>query len=404
MKKVLLYYNFSYPVGGGDYLPLLFASYLKDRCDVTLAVDLKAGFEKSAAFFKMDSELSGLRVVQLMPEGYTLAAHDFRCSLHRSRQLKKLAAGADVRISTCNVIDFGKPGRHFINIIDFGDDGFADYVNRRRVPLLKRMRRSLMGAVLRPIAGMRSKRVIIGDPRERIYPNSGYVERLLKEFYGPFNGALFYPPTTFTPGNAPAPARDPLKVVYIGRFNPKKRIPDIAGAVERARAASGLDLSLHLAGPNDPGEYGSLIRRMAEEKPWIRLVGPVYGEEKETFLRSGTYAIHAERDEAFGISVTEYLKAGCIPIVPDEGGTTEIVDSPALTYASDDEAAAILTRLLQDEAFREAQRTHCAKRAEAFSMRTYMENQRRVLDGILADAGETGRPASPHLATPRHAP
>ena len=28
MKKVLLYYNFSYPVGGGDYLPLVFAAAL----------------------------------------------------------------------------------------------------------------------------------------------------------------------------------------------------------------------------------------------------------------------------------------------------------------------------------------------------------------------------------------
>ena len=44
MKNVLLYYNFSYPLGGGDILPLTFASWLQSRCDLTLAVDSEAGF------------------------------------------------------------------------------------------------------------------------------------------------------------------------------------------------------------------------------------------------------------------------------------------------------------------------------------------------------------------------
>jgi len=361
MKKVLLYYNFSYPVGGGDYLPLVFAAELLKRAEVTLAVDMKSGYGKSAAFFGMDHALAGLRVEQLMPEGYTLAGHTFLSSWHRSRRLKRLARQADVCISTCNIIDFGKPGHHFINIIAFGNDGFADYVNHRRIPALRRLRRAFAETVLRRLSGMRSKRAIIRDPREHIYPNSEYVNRLLREFYSPFNGTLFYPPTTFTPADHDAPARDPLKVVYIGRFNPKKRIPDIAGIVERVRAASGQDLTLHLAGPQDPGEYGVFIRRLAEEKPWIKLVGPVYGEAKEDFLRSGTYAIHAERDEAFGISVTEYLKAGCIPIVPDEGGTTEIVASPRLTYSTDDEAAEILAQCVRASLWKASSRSSRAR-------------------------------------------
>ena len=389
MKKILLYYNFSYPVGGGDYLPLLFAEELMKHCDVTLAVDLKSGFEKSTAFFGMDSVLVGLHVEQLMPEGYTLAGHTFLCSWHRSRRLKRLARQADVCISACNIIDFGKPGHHFINIIAFGNDGFADYVNHCRVPALKRLRRTIAGTILRSLFGMRSKRAIIRDPREHIYPNSAFVNRMMQEFYSPFDATLFYPPTTFTAEEKHAPSRDPLKVVYIGRFNPKKGIPGIIGIVERSRTATGQDLTLHLAGPQDPGEYGVFIRKLVADKPWVKLVGPGYGEEKERFLRSGTYAIHAERDEAFGIAVTEYLKAGCIPIVPDEGGTTEIVNFPALTYHTDEDAAAILTRLLREGSFHQEALMHCTARAKVFSFETYMENQHRVLDRILAGADRT---------------
>lgn len=94
------------------------------------------------------------------------------------------------------------------------------------------------------------------------------------------------------------------------------------------------------------------------------------------------------REETFGISITEYLKAGCIPIVPDEGGTMEIVDSPALTYHTNEEAASILAKLLQDDTFHKEQLAHCEERAKAFTMDSYMEKQRQLLDRILSEAQE----------------
>ena len=109
----------------------------------------------------------------------------------------------------------------------------------------------------------------------------------------------------------------------------------------------------------------------------------MYGHDKDMLLLSSTYAIHAMRKEAFGISVTEYLKAGIIPIVPDEGGTPEIVDSPDLTYHTKEDAAQILARLISDNAFREAQRRHCSARAELFSRSAYMERQNTLLEDIL---------------------
>ena len=93
--------------------------------------------------------------------------------------------------------------------------------------------------------------------------------------------------------------------------------------------------------------------------------------------------LHAERHEAFGISVAEYLVSGNIAIVPDEGGSREVVDSPALSYRTDDEAASILSRLLTDASFREEQRLHCAERAKTFTRQAYIDRQRLLLDSIL---------------------
>ena len=100
---------------------------------------------------------------------------------------------------------------------------------------------------------------------------------------------------------------------------------------------------------------------------------------------SGSYAIHAERLEAFGIAIVEYLNAGNVAIVPDEGGTPEIVDSPALAYHTNSEAAKILARLITDEAFRKEQQRHCAERARFFSREAYLGRQRELLEQILND-------------------
>ncbi len=90
------------------------------------------------------------------------------------------------------------------------------------------------------------------------------------------------------------------------------------------------------------------------------------------------------REEAFGISITEYLKAGLIPVVPDEGGACEVVDNAALTYHTNDDAAEILIKLMDDAVFREQQRQRCMKRAADFSSEAYMKHQHELLKKIIA--------------------
>ena len=273
-------------------------------------------------------------------------------------------------------------------MIAFGDDAFKAFAlgnaGSRRLGAVKRAKRFFSDAVLRPLLGMRSKRSIICDSRLHIYPNSQYVAGMMAKYYGSFNSTVFSPPTLFEPKAAEAVGREALKVVYIGRIIQEKRITDLIGIVEKARAATGLPVTFHLAGRVDQSpSYGKTLADMAREREWLKFVGALYGEEKERFLMSGSFALHAERYEAFGISVAEYLVSGNIAIVPDEGGSREVVDSPALSYHTDDEAANILSRLLTDAAFREERRCHCAERAKTFTRQAYMERQQRLLDDIL---------------------
>ena len=390
-KKALIYFTcFGDSLGGRGYLPLLFIAELQRSCDVTLALDWSSNIRCIERLTGITIDISQLEVAYVKPQNRLLQRLDAIIPFYRTWRLKKLARDADICISTVNMFDFGKPAHHFIYLMrHFGDNAFYDYFMHQKplsgaARLRRKLRTCLAENFLRPLLGVRSTRKILSDPREHIYPNSQYVEKTMQSFYGQFNSIVFYPPTTFDFKRRGNVVRAPMHVVCIGRIIPEKRITDIINIVERARFISGHDIKLRIAGQLTPQTfYTEKIMRLASEKGWIDLVGALYGDEKEKFLLSGTYAVHARRDEEFGIAVAEYLKAGLIPVVPDEGGSCEIVSSSDLTYHTNEDAANLLSKLLLDEAFRKRQMTHCFERAKMFSCDAYMERQHNLLYKIL---------------------
>ena len=387
MKSVLLYYNFSYPLGGGDFLPLTFASWLQSRCELTLAVDSETGFRRALEAFGVPLDTERIKIAPLLPNGFNSRSHNFYWSYRRSLRLKRLAAKANICLSAANVIDFGRPAHHFINMLSGVDHAFSAQSGIVRPETS--VKHFLVNEVIRPIAGMRSKRRIFADGRERFYSNSKYVHARLTAFYGDFHDTIFYPPTTYEPEvSAEAPPREPLRVICLGRISPQKRITDIIDVVERARVLSGRDIKLTVAGPCGNGEYATRIRQIVETRKWITLVDGVFGKAKDTLLRSGCFAVHARRDEEFGIAVTEYLKAGLIPVVPDEGGSCEVVNKPELSYSTNEDAAAKLARLVSDTAFVEVMRRHCQSRAMEFSRSEYEKREGDLLEKILSGSSK----------------
>ena len=397
MKNVLIIHRFASAIAAGDcYQPLMFISELQKSCNVTLLLNRDFDIDGAARKFSVSIDPSRLTIKKLVPAPFPRFRH--LRAFHEARQLRAHARNADICISTASIVDFGRPAHYFIcRINDLGGHAFYDHVHAPNIKTrtgIRRLARKfgtwLEENVAKPAIGIRPLRKIFGNPLDHVYPTSSYVENVMRSYFGDFNSTLFYPPTTFE-FTAQGVERNPLRVAYIGRIYPEKRITDIIGIVERARAVSGKDLELHIAGELAPIPYVETIRQMASSRPWVKLAGPVYGKDKETFLLSAAYAIHAERVEPFGISITEYLKAGNIVIVPDAGGTTEIVDAPALTYHKSEEAAQILVRLIGDDAFREEQLRHCAERAKEFSCAAYMARQHALLAKMAGPTGATDR-------------
>lgn len=391
MKQVIVYFpTFDASFGGSEYLPLLFIEELQRRGHpVTLALDWPSDVAAAAQAYEIAIDFSKLAIVVLKPSAKWKQRLDSVIPVWTVRRLQRLAKDCDVCISAANMIDFGKPGHHFIYLLNrFGDNAFTDYVRHTPPPAglarwMRRLRTFAAEAILRPLFSVRSARKMLADPRERFYTNSEYVANVMRGFYGTFNNRLFYPPTIFepTPGDE---GRQPNKVVYLGRLTPLKGIRELILVVEKARRISGADLVFELAGCLPASAYAEEIKEMFRSRPWVRHVGEKYGSDKRAFLASGTYALHACREEAFGISVTEYLKAGVLPIVPDEGGSPEIAAAEELVFRDYDTAAAKLAALVQDPALHERLVSHCRSRAGMFAREAYLARQHELFEGILA--------------------
>ncbi len=390
MKKALVFFTcFNDTPGGSEYLPLLLVEELQQRgCEVTLALNWRSDVRRAADFFGVKIDFSRFKAETVKPKGDFARKIDAIIPFFSTRRLKVLAKDADICISAANAVDFGKGAHHFIYLLrTFGDNAFLDFIGHAPPrPLFSRFRQKaktfIAESLLRPLLGVRSTRRLLADGSQTIYPNSIYVDKVMRDFYGPFNGSVFYPPTTFE-FTRTGIKRDPLKVAVLGQVFPEKRVDRMIAIVRRAMEITGLDFTIEIGGALHDTPYVASLKAMAAKEGWIRLLGAKYGAEKEDFLLSATYAIHAERDEAFGISVVEYMKAGLIPIVPDEGGTGEVVAKSDLTYRTDEEAASMLARLATDAVFRSECAAHAAERAKAFSRSAYMKRQHELLERIV---------------------
>ena len=370
-------------IGGSEMLLFLIIKELQDRgYAVTVALQAGGDVGKGALDYGVDIDVSKVQVVHLSECGKLLRFVDRHLKFLWQWRLRRLGPKFDVCISCANPVDFGRPGIHFVYILTL-DIKFKAYFWGKDQSTLKGFRTKLVYAkdvIVAFLTRVRMPARIVRDSREVVLANSNYAKSCIESYYKCHIHDAFYPPTVFVPiCNVNSGVYD---VAYIGRFQPEKRVASLIEIVKRARDISGIDFRLRLAGHCPNVAEGLPIRELAAKYSWIKLEGTVVGEAKAKFLSECCFAIHGCKVEAFGISVTEYLKAGLIPVVPREGGSSEVVGLEDLVYDSDDVAADILVRLVKDKEFYDRCAAYCRERAKVFLADGYLERQMRLLDEL----------------------
>ena len=390
MKTALVYFTeisrTAGHIGGSEILLFLIIQELQRRgyC-VTVALQSGGDVVAGSRDYGVSIDATAQNVVQLSEGGCFLRLLDLHLKFLWQWRLRRLGPKYDVCISCANAVDFGRPGVHFIYMLTL-DEAFKEHFWKENTSFIRRVRLLCVcarDAIVKAMFGVRSVSRIVRDGREVVLPNSDFARRCIDDYYGSKVHSAFYPPTVFEPSHVEQVDRVYCTdIAYIGRFEPEKRIQALIDIVNKARNRSGVNLRLRLAGKCPDTDNGREIESLAEKYDWVKLEGTLYGDKKATFLASCKFAIHGCKIEAFGISITEYLKAGLVPIVPQEGGSSEVVGLDELAYGNDDEAVAVLCRLVKDRDFYDRCDKHCRERAGVFSADAYMDRQKSLLDEL----------------------
>ena len=396
MKTALVYFTeisrTTGHIGGSEMLLFLIIQELQRRgYDVTVALQSGGDVVAGSRDYGVSIDSDALKVIHLSESGRLLRLVDRHLKFLWQWRLRRLGPKYDVCISCANVVDFGRPGIHFIYMLTL-DEVFKEYIWKENTTLARRMRHwcvCVRDAAVKVMCGVRSVAEVVRDGREVVLPNSDFVRSCIDDYYGSKVHPAFYPPTVFEPSRVEhvetcreGGMEGCVDIACIGRLAPEKRICALIDIVRKARERSGVDFKLRFAGKRPDDDNGRSIKALAEKCDWIKLEGALYGDEKASFLASCKFAMHGCKVEAFGISITEYLKAGLVPVVPQEGGSSEVVGLDELAYDNDDEAAEILVRLAADEAFYRKCLVHCMERGKVFSASAYMNRQKELMDEL----------------------
>jgi glycosyltransferase involved in cell wall biosynthesis len=374
--------------GGSESVLMWLIEALK--CDYEVTVLTTGGWDRDALNDYYGTQVSQEDVrVRFAPVPFLLQRLDIAAlrGAWYQRFAREIAAEYDVRISAYNLTDWGLPAIHFI-----ADFSWKLEIRDRLDPPTPGMiyRKSpLRKAYLRIAAayGRPSDRNVFKD--DLVISNSRWSNAVLKEHCGVDCAAVVYPPVWAQFSDVPWNEKEQA-FVMIGRIAPEKQIERAIEILEAVRMR-GHTVRLHICGLVGNDLYGRRIARLCRaHSDWISLEGLVSGANKARILTHCRFGIQTRGAEPFGISIAEMVKAGAIVFAPNDGGQTEILDSPDLLFASVNDAVNKISAILSSVDKQVALRLHLARRTEMFSAEKFVERSFSALESSFSSQPRIG--------------
>ena len=167
-----------------------------------------------------------------------------------------------------------------------------------------------------------------------------------------------------------------------GRFAPDKRQMDLL-PVARLLADEGFEEPFCLVGGTEsfPAYFEAIREKIASEGlANVSVVPNRPLSEVVEILRSTAIYVHLTVNEPFGITTAEAMAAGCIPLVHDSGGQTEIVPWPELRWKALPELARKIRHLAADPDVLRTWRARCQEHVLSFAEERFQDTLLGFLD------------------------
>jgi glycosyltransferase involved in cell wall biosynthesis len=232
----------------------------------------------------------------------------------------------DLLISAYNAADLGCPGMQYIHWVKVVEGG--KYYKYNRI----------------------SQFAMDGLKSNFSWANSHFVAQKIQKTYG-IESQVIYPPVVIKSSDIPWTAKEEA-FICSGRLIEAKSPHRIIEILKQVRA-QGFKVKLYLTGGGG-GIYALQYQRFLAQliksnQDWVILCKNLSYEDYTKVLYRCKYGIHFKQ-EPFGISIAEMLKAGALPFVRNQGGQVEIVgsDHNNLLFENDQDAVAKITHVLSN--------------------------------------------------------
>jgi len=224
---------------------------------------------------------------------------------------------------------------------------------------------------------------------QRIFvANSKFTKYIIERHFRRM-AAVVYPPVELKKiRSCPSIGHRENTVVAISRFRLAKeleKIPEIAKLAENCRFV--------IIGSSDRNSEECLrvISKRARELGVHKRV-EIFENMPFDFVLENLFAakvyLHTQPTEAFGIAIVEAMAAGCVPVVPRDGGPwLDILEQHqgkyGFSYATLEEAADYIRTLLQNEQLRTEISKRAQKRAMNFESSLFEERIQGIVRAVL---------------------
>ncbi len=374
-KKILLVQQKLRPPGGACGVAAWMLEALKHEYDLTVLsseqVDL-AGVNRFYGTSLVDSDLSVIRPNQLIRMGLGLDRSEgsIQPAAYLMRMCRRIRHGYDMVIAAgMEEMDLGGPGLLYVHYPHLAR--FWGKYSDSRAGLSGLLRRATRPWII--LAGYSVERL----RQTTMLTNSDWTRDRIYEAYR-IRAQTVYPPVT-AQHSEPWASRE-NSFVCTGRMHTRKRMDWVITMLHELRKRYG-SIHLHLVGTRDEGSeaakyYRALRGLVTANSKWVHLHEDLSRQGLLDLMGRSRYAIHALREEHFGIAPAEALMAGAIPFVHDSGGQVEIVGrEPRLCYR-DEDAADKIGAVLTNAELQASLRSFLAARRELFTVGRFMQEIR----------------------------
>jgi alpha-1,2-mannosyltransferase len=177
-------------------------------------------------------------------------------------------------------------------------------------------------------------------------------------------------------------------IVTVSRFRPGKNLENIP------RVARAVDSKFLIAGPSDETSETIIagINKSAEEfgvQDKVELITNPPLHALLGMLSEAKVLLNTQFHEAFGMSIVEAMAAGCVPVVPRDGGPWfDILDEKegeyGFSYLSTEEAAEKINALMQNEELRSRVSARAYRRAMDFDSSVFESKMLSVVKKVYS--------------------